>query len=145
MGSIYRSRLQLGIHQNVDGRFSVIAMGPFQDDAPERAADFQSWADGGWFVAAPVHGNGDRGAQVTIEKGSPVANAPQAILAVEKDGKRFKVAARWVYGFTEPDDWKNLDAWADAGWIVRDTTGNLEHGAFWVLVRADDAATDPTG
>jgi len=128
-----RPRIQLGVHVNIDGRFSVIALGATTEDLPENAADLQSWAAAGWTVAWPVHGNGDRGAQLTLQKGSPVANAAQAILAIEKDGKRFRVSARWVYGADEPDKWKSIDAWADAGWTVTDTTGNLEHGAFWML------------
>ena len=128
-----RPRIQLGVHINIDGRFSVITSNASDDDTPDNPADLASWGAAGWSVAWPVHGNGDRGAQLTLQKGSPLANTAQAILAIEKNGKRFTVTARWVYGSDEPGKWKDLDSWADAGWTVTDTTGNLEHGAFWML------------
>ena len=129
-------RAHLGVHINIDGRFTVITQKLVTGDPPAISSELQNWGDEGWSVAWPVHGNGDRGAQLTLQKGNPVANV-QAILGVEKDGKRFRVSARFVVGAKEPDGWKSIDSWTDAGWVVTDTTGNLEHGAFWMLVPGD--------
>lgn len=107
-------------------------------NAPAQPQDLASWATAGWVIEF-VHGNSDRGGYIRLRKGALV-NQAQALLGIGKDGKKFYVAARLVWGADPPDDWKDPQNWLQAGWTITDATGNLEHGAFLILTKSIDAS-----
>ena len=59
--------------------------------------------------------------------------AKQAILIFREEGKDICVKARCTDGATEPEDWKSLAGWSEAGWKIKSMSGNREHGGICLL------------
>lgn len=134
-----RPRVQLGIHANVAGRWSVTSALELTDLAPDDPGELDAWSQAGWVVEQ-VHSNVDRSGHIRLRKGSLV-NQAQALLGIEKDGKGFRCTARAVFGAEEPEGWKDPLEWLKAGWSISTLAGGLEDGAIVLVTKlVDDGA-----
>ncbi len=126
-----RLRVNLAIAMNAGERFSVLTVQPAKQESPPDGGTLAGWIAAGWRLGREAHGNTGRGATIELQKGNQVDFA-QALLAIEVDGKHFRVIARDLLTdkVDEPKKWKTIADWVADGWSVSDATGNAFHGAI---------------